>query len=125
MYRLILSYDIIDDHGNSVIDGHIPNAASFPIEEKDAKDFSGVIAQDRLSIFLTHFLATGFLDEGDLRKRRGIVPETKVCNYEICLPLTPFELQYHHSSTKVGNNINLGAKQVPPYNSVVKDLQDD
>lgn len=125
MYKLVLSYDIQNEKGESILMNHIPNAASFPIEENDAKDFSGSIAQDRLSIFLTHFLATGFLVEGSLRKRRGIIQGAKACNYEIYLPLERLELQYHHSSTEVSSNISLDEKQVLPYNLVVKSPETD
>ena len=124
MYKLILSYDILNEQGESVIKSHIPNAASYPLDEKDAAEFNPAIAQDRLSIFLTHFLATGFVPDQNYRKARGVLPKVKECNYKISLPLERLALQYHHSNTAVASNINRGEEQVLPFESVVKPFQD-
>ena len=103
----------------SILKDYIPNTASYPLSEEDVKDFSSLLAQDRLSIFLTHFLATGFLVEGSLRKRRGIIPEVKECNYKISMPLKPIAIQFYHSKTMVHERISHDSQRVYPYESVV------
>ncbi len=125
MYKIILSYDIQNEKGESVLKDHIPNAASYPLTKEDATEFNSSIAQDRLAVFLTHFLATGFLPEQNYRKRRGVIPEVRECNYTISFPLEPLALLYHHSNTRVDSNINRGEEQVLPFESVVKSFQDD
>ncbi|WGL71013.1 hypothetical protein [Elizabethkingia anophelis] len=119
MYKLVLSYDIQNEKGESILKDYIPNTASYPLSEEDVKDFSSLLAQDRLSIFLTHFLATGFLVEGSLRKRRGIIPEVKECNYKISMPLKPIAIQFYHSKTMVHERISHDSQRVYPYESVV------
>ncbi|WP_139119589.1 hypothetical protein [Elizabethkingia meningoseptica] len=120
MYKLILSYDIQNEKGESVLKDYIPNTASYPLSENDAEEFSCSIAKDRLSIFLTHFLATGFLVKNPKPQIRGIIPEVKDCNYKISLPLEPLAIQFYHSNTKVHEIISHDSQQVYPYESVVK-----
>ncbi|MEN5132667.1 hypothetical protein [Elizabethkingia anophelis] len=120
MYKLVLSYDIQNEKGESVLKDYIPNTACYPLSEEDAKDFSSSIAKDRLSIFLTHFLATGFLVKNPKPQIRGIIPEVKECNYKISLPLEPIAIQFYHSKTKVHERISHDSQRVYPYESVVK-----
>lgn len=125
MYKLVLSYDIQNEAGESIIKEHIPNTVSYPLSEMDANDFSSSIAKDRLAIFLTHFLASGFLEGNSILRRRGIFQEVRECNYKLSLPLEHLEFDFHHSSTKVCSNIGHDSQQVFPYESVVKAFQDD
>ena len=86
MYRFILSFDIQNENGESVLSNKIANCSSVEVTKEQVKDFSYPTTHDRLDRFLVHFLATAF--RGREVDGQGIClpPEGVTYNFELSYP---------------------------------------
>lgn len=83
-YKLIMSYDIQDQHGNSVLKDNAANAIGLPMSETDFKNFSFTLARLRLEMFVAHLYTCSLQDFS--QRSPGKNPQIKSYTYEIGYP---------------------------------------
>ena len=103
MYKLLVSFDVQDEKGRSLITEPIANTYSCDITKKDVSNLSLSSCERHLLTFLSH-LHTSYFFQGnredfDLGTADGVV-DVKGCNYPTNYSLTA-QRAYHRSHSQV------------------------
>lgn len=119
-YKLLISFDIQTQEGESVFRENLANTCYYEISDVEMRAFNYQKALDTVSRLVAHLAIVGFEGVRQHQVDRGFYRRVQPYNYELYFPLEASAPLRHHSNIKVNNNISGDRLPIPPNKANLK-----
>lgn len=119
-YKLLVSFDIQTQEGESVFKENLANTCYYEISDVEMRAFNYQKTLDIVSRLVAHLVIVGFEGVRQHQVDRGFYRRVQPYNYELCFPLEASAPSRHHSNIKVDNSNYGGRLPIPPNKANLK-----